>query len=186
MSPTALPPYAIIAPAFRFRALAALAGRAALGGPRELALACVIGARLAHALVPQRLSVDDAARAARAAGARAWLASAALPPATRVAMARLYDATGRPVAPASASTPAPRSARVLRASGAVRAHAATSDEAGPGDSRGEVTAAVAAALRAVVEVASSWLDASARQELLRLASELAPETAASRARAEAP
>src|SRR5690349_12491010 len=45
-APTA-PPYALSSPAFRFRALAVLAGRAPLGGQREVALATYLAARLA-------------------------------------------------------------------------------------------------------------------------------------------
>jgi hypothetical protein len=87
-----LPPYALATPRFRFRALAALAGRAALGGEREVALATLLAARLVvGALPPQPL--PQAVRATRANGARAWLASLALPAVLRQTFARLVDAT---------------------------------------------------------------------------------------------
>jgi hypothetical protein len=88
---TPAPPYALAAPNFRFRALASLAGRAPLGGQREVALAVFLLARL----------VDDArgglalngARRERADAARSWLAALALPATTRVPLTRLADAT---------------------------------------------------------------------------------------------
>jgi hypothetical protein len=87
-----LPPYALAAPRFPFRALAALAGRSPLGGEREVALATLLAARLVMgALPPQPL--PQGVRATRANGARAWLASLALPAALRQAFARLVDAT---------------------------------------------------------------------------------------------
>lgn len=87
-----LPPYALPLPAFRFRALAALAGRAPLGGPREVALACYLLARLAHDAVTR--SLPASARAARAAQAKGWFASLALPAALRLPLARAVEATG--------------------------------------------------------------------------------------------
>jgi hypothetical protein len=98
----ATPPYALDAPAFRFRALAALAGRASLGGEREAALATLLAARLvAGALAPDRLPVE--LRAARAQAARGWLGALALPAGQRAAIARVIDASGgeslAPIAP---------------------------------------------------------------------------------------
>ncbi len=87
-----LPPYALAIPEFRFRALAALAGRASLGGARELAIGVLLGARLTDGMVgeyPLPLSI----RQARAVAARSWLGSLALPPSTRAALLRLLDAT---------------------------------------------------------------------------------------------
>lgn len=87
------PPFALAVPVFRFRALAALAARAQLGGPREVAIACYLAARLALAMAgPAPLSPD--ARAGRAAAARAWLSSLALPAGVRLPLARLIDQTG--------------------------------------------------------------------------------------------
>ena len=87
-----LPPYALETPRFRFRALAALAGRSPLGGEREVALATLLAARLAvGASSPQLL--PQAVRVTRANGARAWFAALALPVALRQPLARLIDAT---------------------------------------------------------------------------------------------
>ena len=91
LSPPAAP-YALATPRFRFRALALLAGRAPLGGMREVAMAAYITARLADdARRPAALA--DATRKARAAAAKTWLASLALPAAARTAFTRLVDAT---------------------------------------------------------------------------------------------
>ena len=86
------PPYALATPFFRFRALAALAGRSPLGGDREVALATLLVARLALGALPP-MALPQGARAARAAAARSWLASVALPAALRLPLARLVDAT---------------------------------------------------------------------------------------------
>jgi hypothetical protein len=87
-------PYAVAAPVFRFPALAALAGRRPLGGDREIAVAAFVAARLvAGALPPHVLDLD--VRAARATGARSWLAAVALPSSTRAPFTRLIDASGR-------------------------------------------------------------------------------------------
>ena len=86
------PPYSLAAPTFRFRALASLAGRAPLGGEREMALAALMAARLADAsLLPVPLS--GAARASRAAGARVWCSTLTLPAAARIPLARVVDAS---------------------------------------------------------------------------------------------
>ncbi len=86
------PPFSLAAPSFRFRALASLAGRAALGGEREMALASLMAARLADGvLLPMPLSAP--ARAARAAGARLWCSTLTLPAAARIPLARVVDAS---------------------------------------------------------------------------------------------
>jgi hypothetical protein len=86
------PPYALATPRFRFRALALLAGRAPLGGAREVALATFVVARLVDDLrSPIELGAD--ARSARATAARSWLASLALPANVRVPFAKLVDAS---------------------------------------------------------------------------------------------
>lgn len=92
LPPVSLPPYALPTHAFRFPALAALAGRAQLGGEREVALACLMAARLAAGALPDA-ALGHAGRAARAAGARAWFAAMTLPAAVRVPCARLVDAS---------------------------------------------------------------------------------------------
>ena len=90
--PLLLPPYALTTPHFRFRALAALVGRAALGGEREVALATLLAARLVVGALPPQL-LPQGVRITRANGARAWFASLALPAALRQSLARLADAT---------------------------------------------------------------------------------------------
>jgi hypothetical protein len=83
-------PYALAAPSFRFRHLANLAGRAPIGGAREVALACFVAARLAHECT-RTLDEDHEARAARCAGAKAWLGTLALPTAVRTPVIRCAD-----------------------------------------------------------------------------------------------
>jgi hypothetical protein len=83
--------YALQAPAFPFRALAALAGRANLGGERETVLAVYMAARLACGTLPPRRLTDDARRG-RATAARTWLVSLALPAPIRAALSRVIDA----------------------------------------------------------------------------------------------
>jgi hypothetical protein len=88
----ALPPYALSAPIFRFRHLASLAGRAPIGGAREVALACFVAARLAA----ERLSsttTESVSRAGRCAGAKAWLGTLALPAAVRTPLTRCAEAS---------------------------------------------------------------------------------------------
>lgn len=88
------PPFALAQPAFLFPALAQLAGRAPLGGAREVALAAFVAARLAAGLLPPHaLEID--VRAGRAIAARPWLATLALPATLRIPFARLVDASGQ-------------------------------------------------------------------------------------------
>jgi hypothetical protein len=86
------PPYTLTAPSFAFRALASLAARAALGGPRETALATLIAARLAAGAAPP-ISLAPPLRVARADAARVWLSSVTLPAPVRAAIAKLVDAS---------------------------------------------------------------------------------------------
>jgi hypothetical protein len=96
------PPYALEPAFFRFPALAALAGRAALGGPREVALATYLAARLAQDTLPDR-GLSHPTRAERAANARNWLSSITLPQAVRPAFSRLVEASsGTPAAASQA------------------------------------------------------------------------------------
>ena len=88
----AAPPFSLDAPAFRFRALALLAGRAALGGEREMALATLMAARLAEGMLPS-CPLSALARRGRAVGARVWFSTLTLPAATRIPLARLVEAT---------------------------------------------------------------------------------------------
>jgi hypothetical protein len=87
-----LPPFALSTPVFRFRGLASHAGRATLGGGREIALACFAVARLAAGMLPPvMLAAGDAAT--RAAAARNWLASLSLAQNARNAAIAAIDAT---------------------------------------------------------------------------------------------
>jgi hypothetical protein len=86
------PPYAVPTTSFRFAALATLAGKAPLGGRREVALAVYLAARLADDTLPER-GVPQEARAERATHARSWLSSMALPAPVRTAMGKMIDAT---------------------------------------------------------------------------------------------
>src|SRR5690242_14493853 len=86
-----LPPYAIATPVFRFRALAMHAGRAALGGDREVALTCFAVARLAAGTRPPfMLAAGDVAT--RCTAAKQWLSSLTLPNNTRTAANAVIDA----------------------------------------------------------------------------------------------
>ena len=75
---------------FRFPHLAALAGRAPIGGAREVALASFVVARL----VAERIGAmddDPPPRAARYVAAKGWLGTLALPQAVRNAAARCAE-----------------------------------------------------------------------------------------------
>ena len=90
-----LPPYALAAPEFPLRQLAALAGRAPIGGAREVALACFVAARLAaEQLVPEDQRMSALARAQRAAGAKGWLGTLALPAAVKAPLGRCVEHSG--------------------------------------------------------------------------------------------
>ena len=85
-------PYSLAVPTFPFRHLAALAGRAPIGGTREVALACFMVARVASlaGTVPED---DPAARTLRASAARAWVGTLALPPAVRTPVLKCAEAS---------------------------------------------------------------------------------------------
>jgi hypothetical protein len=89
-----LPPFAVLPIRFPFRALAARAGRAPLGGDREVALAVLMVARLASDAVGAH-ALGASERVERAAAAKSWLASLAVPARVRPALARAIDATGQ-------------------------------------------------------------------------------------------
>jgi hypothetical protein len=91
--PNSLPPYALSTPTFPFPHLASLAGRAPIGGSREVALACFVAARLAADCVVGAPELDDPGRLARSAGARGWLGTLALPPALRTILLRCLEST---------------------------------------------------------------------------------------------
>ena len=90
---TSIPPYGIGPIVFPFRALAIHAGHAPLGRGREVALACLMAARLAapHTATP----LDATIRAARATGATRWFASLALPTSLRAPLANVAAASAR-------------------------------------------------------------------------------------------
>ena len=104
-------PYALPTPVFRFRHLAALAGRAPIGGAREVALACFVAARLVSDCCDPMLSLDDESRAARCAGAKAWLGTIAIPAPVRTPVARCAEAS----ATADAKSMAPLLAGLAKA-----------------------------------------------------------------------
>jgi len=85
-------PYALDTPSFAFAALATFAARASLGGPREIALAAFVTARIADDLIAGR-ALSDAARRARATSARRWLATVAIAEPVRRAFIDLATAT---------------------------------------------------------------------------------------------
>lgn len=96
--PHALPPYALPSPSFRFWHLANLAGRAPIGGAREVALACFVAARLA---ADSTMAHEEATgRSTRCAGAKAWLGTLALPAPVRGQLTRCAESSvdGGPVA----------------------------------------------------------------------------------------
>jgi hypothetical protein len=86
------PPYTLAVPTFAFRSLTTLAARAALGGPRETALATLIAVRLAAGAAPPNMLAPPL-RAARADAARVWLSSVTLPAPVRAAITKLVDAS---------------------------------------------------------------------------------------------
>jgi hypothetical protein len=90
-----LPPYALAAPTFPFPHLAGLAGRAPIGGAREVALACFVAARLAAECGPGLADPADPARAARVAGAKGWLGTLALPNDVRGPLIRCVESTAQ-------------------------------------------------------------------------------------------
>ena len=90
--PPALPPFALTAPVFPFRHLANLAGRAPIGGAREVALACFVAARLAGECTTE-MGEDSTARADRCAAAKAWLGTLALPASIRTPVTKCADSS---------------------------------------------------------------------------------------------
>jgi hypothetical protein len=91
--PPSVPPYSVAPIVFPFQALAAYAGRAPLGRGREVALACLMAARLAAPWPGEPLPVT--VRAARAAGASRWFASLALPAPMRAPLVQVATASAR-------------------------------------------------------------------------------------------
>ena len=91
--PTPRAPYSLEPCTFAFPALASLAGRAPLGGPRELALACFLASRILR----DSLTAADLLTAEqlqhRIQSAKHWLGSAAIQAPARTALARLVEAS---------------------------------------------------------------------------------------------
>jgi hypothetical protein len=72
------PRYTLATPVFRFRALAALSGRASLGGDRETLVACLqLGRLCAGILFPYEISRDLTTE--RTENTKQWLSSLAVP-----------------------------------------------------------------------------------------------------------
>jgi hypothetical protein len=88
-------PYALATPAFPFRHLAALAGRAPIGGAREVALGCFMAARLAADGGSSGLVLTDEARAARAVAAKSWLGTLTLPASVRAPIAKCIESSAK-------------------------------------------------------------------------------------------
>jgi hypothetical protein len=83
-------PYSLEPNAFPLPALAALAGRAPLGGQRETALACfLVGRLIASAVSPG--AADSEQGRERLQGVKHWLGSAALPPNLRQGLAKAAE-----------------------------------------------------------------------------------------------
>jgi hypothetical protein len=87
-------PFAVAPIRFPFRALAARAGRAPLGGEREVAMAVLMVARLACDTLTGR-AAQGRQREERAAAAKTWLASIAVPARARPVLGRALDATAQ-------------------------------------------------------------------------------------------
>ena len=77
---------------FPFPALAAYAAVAPLGREREIAMACLLCARLIDGTMPP-VQLEPEVRRARATGARAWLASHQMSARLRGGFERLIEAT---------------------------------------------------------------------------------------------
>jgi hypothetical protein len=87
-------PYALAPIAFPLPALATMAGRAPLGGPREISLACFLVARLVADMTATSDGLTQDQRKARALSAKHWLGSAAIPSQVKSALLRLAELTG--------------------------------------------------------------------------------------------
>ncbi len=86
-------PYSLEPTAFPFPALATMAGRAPLGGPRELALACFLVARIVGDSVETGEVLSAEQKVARARCAKHWLGGASLPNPAKSALVHLAEST---------------------------------------------------------------------------------------------
>jgi len=84
-------PYSLEPTAFPFPALATMAGRAPLGGPREIALACFLVGRIVNESTSVDGPLSPEQKNARTLGAKHWLGAAAIPTPVRTALARLAE-----------------------------------------------------------------------------------------------
>lgn len=72
-----------------------MAGKAPLGGPRELALACILVGRMVRdAAVSTGTSLSEDQLLTRVAAAKHWLGNAAIQAPIRQALSRLCETTG--------------------------------------------------------------------------------------------
>jgi hypothetical protein len=85
-------PYALEPTGFPLPALAAMAGRAPLGGPREIVLACFLVSRLVIDTAKGSVLTPEQ-RESRAQSAKHWLVSAAIPGQVKSALTRLAEST---------------------------------------------------------------------------------------------
>lgn len=83
-------PYSLDPNSFPLPALAALAGRAPLGGQREMALACFVVGRLIASAIAEGTSASEQGRE-RLQGLKHWLGSAALPVPLKQALAKAAE-----------------------------------------------------------------------------------------------
>jgi hypothetical protein len=81
-----------------------MAGRAGMGGPREVAVACLVVAHLVRESCCGSSLLTPEQRRARAQGARQWLGAAAVPGGIRSALVKTAEASagGAPTAVADA------------------------------------------------------------------------------------
>jgi hypothetical protein len=86
-------PYSLEPCTFAFPALASLAGRAPLGGPRELALACILASRILRDTLAVDALLTPEQLQNRIQGAKHWLGSAAIQAPAKTALARLVEAS---------------------------------------------------------------------------------------------
>lgn len=84
-------PYGLEPTTFPFPALATMAGRAPLGGPREIALACFLLARIVGDSSSEHAPLSADQRKERAQGVKHWLGGATIPAPVRTALSRLAD-----------------------------------------------------------------------------------------------
>ena len=86
-------PYSLEPTAFPFPALASLAGRAPLGGQREIVLACLLVARVVADAMNGNGLLTLEQRRARAREVSDWLAATTIPATIRAALTRLAEGT---------------------------------------------------------------------------------------------